>query len=83
MTAVARLTPPAPTARPRPRSRQRLPEVITDPIESAKAAGLRYVTDTGPGIRRKRAGKNFSYIGVDGRPIRDRIDLQRINSSFR
>ncbi len=80
MTALARLTPPAQPARPRPRSRQRLPKIITDPIESAKTAGLRYVTDTGPGIRRKRAGKSFSYIGLDGQPIRDRIDLQRIKA---
>jgi hypothetical protein len=27
-----------------------------DPIEAAKSAGLRYVTDTSPGIHRKRAG---------------------------
>jgi DNA topoisomerase-1 len=51
-----------------------------DPIEAAKAAGLRYVTDTSPGIRRKRAGKHFSYIGLDGKPIRDPEELQRIKS---
>jgi len=36
------------------------------------------VTDAGPGIRRKRAGRGFSYTGVDGRPIHDREVLQRI-----
>jgi DNA topoisomerase-1 len=51
-----------------------------DPIEAAKAAGLRYVTDAMPGIRRKRVGKNFSYIGSDGRPIRDPDQLRRIKS---
>jgi DNA topoisomerase-1 len=55
-------------------------EIIKDPVESAKAAGLRYVTDTGPGIRRRRAGKHFSYIGVDGRPIRDPNELKRIKA---
>ena len=56
------------------------PELITDPVESARAAGLRYVDDTRPGIRRKRAGKNFSYIGLDGRPIRHSDELRRIKS---
>jgi DNA topoisomerase I len=49
-----------------------------DPIETAKVAGLRYVSDTQPGIQRKRAGKHFSYIGLDGRPIRDAKELERI-----
>jgi DNA topoisomerase I len=40
-------------------------------IESAEEAGLRYVTDDGPGIRRRRAGKGWTFIGTDGRPIRD------------
>ncbi|MBF6611512.1 MAG: DNA topoisomerase IB [Chloroflexi bacterium] len=57
-----------------------LPEVTVDPIASAKAAGLRYVTDTRPGIKRKRAGKNFSYIGLDGKPIHDPEELARIKS---
>ena len=51
-----------------------------DPAESAQAAGLRYVSDADPGIRRKRAGKNFSYVGVDGRSIRDETTLKRIKS---
>jgi DNA topoisomerase I len=55
-------------------------EPITDPVESAKAAGLRYVSDRGPGIRRKRVGKHFSYIGTDGRPIRDPEELRRIKA---
>src|SRR2546423_13706887 len=46
----------------------------------AKAAGLRYVSDTRPGIRRKRVGKNFSYIGLNGKPIRDEEELRRIRS---
>jgi DNA topoisomerase-1 len=41
---------------------------------------LRYIEDTVPGIRRKRAGKSFSYIGLDGRPIRDEQTLARIRA---
>lgn len=50
------------------------------PVESARAAGLRYVTDAKPGIQRKRVGNHFSYIGLDGKPIRDQKALQRIRS---
>ena len=56
------------------------PEVISDPVESAQAAGLRYVSDTQPGIRRKRAGKGFVYVGTDGKTIRDAKELSRIRS---
>jgi DNA topoisomerase-1 len=52
----------------------------TTPQASAKAIGLHYVTDVGPGIRRKGAAGGFSYVGMDGRPIRDPEVLQRIKS---
>ena len=55
-------------------------EVITDPVESAKAAGLRYVSDSKPGILRKRHGKGFRYIDSNGSAIRDRETLARIRS---
>src|SRR5437016_6112147 len=51
-----------------------------EPAVAAKSAGLRYVSDTSPGIRRKRVGKHFSYIGLDGKPIRDEEELRRIRS---
>ena len=35
----------------------------------AEEAGLRYVTDAEPGIRRVRRGKGFSYRSDDGRPV--------------
>jgi DNA topoisomerase-1 len=54
------------------------PTLSTDPAASARAAGLRYVSDSGTGIRRKHAGKHFSYIGLDGKAIRDRDELRRI-----
>ena len=36
---------------------------------AARAAGLRYVSDAKPGIRRVRRGRGFSYIGPDGTPV--------------
>src|SRR5438552_1678530 len=47
-------------------------------VESAEAAGLRYVTDAAPGIRRKRHGRGFAYVGADGAVIRDKAELERI-----
>ena len=48
---------------------------LEDPQASAEEAGLHYVTDTGPGITRRRRGKRFAYIGRDGKPI---TDLDRV-----
>ena len=43
-----------------------------DPAESAEEAGLRYVTDAQPGLRRVRAGRGFRYLRPDGSPLADR-----------
>src|SRR5438093_2576231 len=51
-----------------------------DPVEAARAAGLRHVGDDRPGIRRKRSGKGFTYLGPDGRTIRDEAELRRVRS---
>src|SRR2546426_6565921 len=51
---------------------------LVDPIESARAAGLRYVSDLSSGIRRKRAGKGFTYSNGEGRGIRDSDTIRRI-----
>jgi DNA topoisomerase I len=56
------------------------PEVVSDPIDSAEAAGLRYVSDIQPGIRRKKSGKGFTYVGTDGKTIHDSKELARIRS---
>jgi DNA topoisomerase-1 len=47
---------------------------------SAQAAGLRYVSDAMPGIRRHRHGRGFTYIGPDGEVIRARESLKRFRS---
>ena len=48
-----------------------------DPVASARAAGLRYTADAKPGITRRRRGGSFTYIGVDGRPVRSAAELDR------
>jgi DNA topoisomerase-1 len=54
--------------------------VAADAQASAKAAGLRYVTDEMPGIRREKRGNSFIYIAPDGRQISDDDELRRIKS---
>ena len=51
--------------------------VTTEYVGSAHAAGLRYVTDAMPGIRRHRHGRGFKYVDPEGRVIRDRALLDR------
>ncbi|HEX2163516.1 MAG TPA: DNA topoisomerase IB [Thermoanaerobaculia bacterium] len=51
---------------------------IDDPVVRARLAGLRYVGDDRPGIRRRRRGRGWSYVDPDGQPIRDRETLARI-----
>jgi DNA topoisomerase-1 len=51
-----------------------------DAKESAQAAGLRYVSDAKPGIRRVKAGKGFRYTDADGKAVRDKETLGRIRS---
>jgi DNA topoisomerase-1 len=53
---------------------------LPDPIDSAKAAGLRYVYDTRPGISRKKSRSAFRYTDADSHPIRDKETLARIKS---
>jgi DNA topoisomerase I len=50
----------------------------TDPVDSARTAGLRYVSDLAPGIRRKRRGSGFFYLDASNRRLRNREQLRRI-----
>ncbi len=47
---------------------------------AAREAGLRYVSDASPGIRRVSSGKGFLYVGTDGRRVKDPATLRRIRS---
>ncbi len=50
------------------------------PEESARASGLRYVTDQMPGIRRERSGSGFRYRYPTGELVHDEAVWQRIKS---
>lgn len=50
------------------------------PALAAGRAGLRYVSDSMPGLARKRAAQGFRYVDAQGRPVRDRETLARIKS---
>jgi DNA topoisomerase-1 len=51
-----------------------------DPEASARRAGLRYVSDHAPGIRRVRSGRGFRYVDPQGRTIDDRETFARIKA---
>ncbi|MCY1004154.1 DNA topoisomerase IB [Nannocystis pusilla] len=51
---------------------------VLDAHTCADDAGLVYVTDAQPGIRRRRTGHGFSYRDPKGRPLRDAEVLARI-----
>ena len=53
-------------------------EAIVDPRDAAESVGLTYVSDEEPGIRRKKAGKGFTYIGPGGAKVEDEATLKRI-----
>ena len=52
--------------------------LTAEPSHCAKAAGLRYTSATGRGIRRVRRGDGFRYVGPRGRAITDERTLERI-----
>ena len=56
------------------RTRARTPR----PVDSARVAGLRYVSDDQPGISRKKSSLGFRYYRSDRRLIRQASELKRI-----
>src|SRR5579875_1718292 len=54
------------------------PAVVLDPIEAARAAKLRYVSDKKPGITRVRVESGFEYHDIDGSLITNEEVLARI-----
>jgi DNA topoisomerase I len=55
-------------------------QTIVDPRDAAESAGLRYVSDERPGIRRKKVGTGFSYVRADGSRLMERGALKRIKT---
>ncbi|MGH7465830.1 MAG: DNA topoisomerase IB, partial [Longimicrobiales bacterium] len=54
------------------------PAVIVHARRHARANGLIYVSDTEPGIRRRRSGRSFRYLGPNGRSVTSERTLARI-----
>jgi DNA topoisomerase I len=50
------------------------------PNSPEREPGLRYATDTSPGIRRIRRGSGFTYRTPSGRRLRKAADLERIRA---
>jgi len=51
-----------------------------DMAAAAREAGLRYVSDTQPGVRRQRVGRGFTYYAADGALVRDQRELRRFKA---
>lgn len=58
---------------------KKLEKIGRDPKITAKAVGLRYVTDSMPGYTRKPAGKGYAYYDADGAKVTDKELIQRFN----
>jgi len=57
-------------------------EIVTDPVEAAIEAQLRYVnvSELEAGITRRKTGKGFAYFDAQGNRMRDKAILDRIRS---
>jgi DNA topoisomerase I len=53
---------------------------VPSAIKLARRLGLRYVETDRLTLRRRRRGEKFSYVGADGRAIRDPATLLRLKS---
>ena len=53
---------------------------ISVDVAAPEPPGLRYVCDSGPAIRRRRAGKGFVYLDAKGRRVTDPNVLRRIKA---
>lgn len=52
---------------------------IVDPKDAAESVGLSYVSDETPGITRRKAGRGWSYRDPEGRILKDRDTIERID----
>lgn len=62
------------------RLQKKLEKIGRDPKVTAKAVGLRYVSDATPGYTRKKAGKGWSYYDADGMLVKDKELIKRFNA---
>ncbi len=56
------------------------PQSPPAPLAVARAAGLRYVQDQGPGIAREGSASAFRYRDADGKRVNDEATLARIKT---
>ncbi|MEP6599991.1 MAG: hypothetical protein ABJB98_11175, partial [Actinomycetota bacterium] len=57
---------------------RRIAELYEDAQRCAEVAGLTYIRDDEPGIRRRRRGHGFSYLDPSDRAVQDAASKQRI-----
>jgi DNA topoisomerase I len=55
-------------------------DIVTDPLEAARVAHLRYVNDNEKGFRRAKHGEKFIYFDTQGKQIKDKQQLERFKS---
>jgi DNA topoisomerase-1 len=54
--------------------------IASTTLDAARAAGLHYMTDDRPGIRRIKTRTGFRYVDPAGKPVADRAQLTRIKA---
>ncbi|AHJ97677.1 DNA topoisomerase IB [Hymenobacter swuensis] len=80
------MTTVAATPRPKTKKKRLAPleeahELYKDPARQAELAGLRYLTDTKPGLTRQATKSgSFRYVSAKGEPVEDEKTLTRIQS---
>ena len=57
--------------------KKQIKHLVNDPVKTAKAANLLYVSDTQPGIKRVKKGNSFEYYFKDVK-VKDEDELLRI-----
>jgi DNA topoisomerase-1 len=60
--------------------REEVAQAIVDSRDAAESVGLTYVSDEKPGIRRRKAGKGFTYRDPTGETVKDPSTLGRIRA---
>jgi len=58
--------------------RSKIRKIVNDPVKTAEAVDLVYVTDDAPGIVRRKKGQRFSYY-LKEKKLSDKEEIKRIN----
>ncbi|AMR33329.1 DNA topoisomerase I [Mucilaginibacter sp. PAMC 26640] len=58
---------------------KKLQKIGRDPKITAKAVGLRYVSDSAPGFTRKKSGKGWSFYDTDAKLVKDKVLVKRFS----